>query len=46
MPDPEGARAHLDAGELARVRALLATHAAQAEQVALDAAEAFGRTLR
>ena len=46
VPDPEGARAHLDAGQLARVRALLANHAAQAEAIALDAAEAFGRTLR
>lgn len=44
-PDPQGARAHLDAAQLARVRALLANHGAQAEQVALDAAEAFGRTL-
>ena len=46
VPAPEGARAHLDAGQLARVRALLANHAAQAEAIALDAAEAFGRTLR
>lgn len=45
-PDPQGARAHLDAAQLARVRALLANHGAQAERVALDAAQAFGRTLR
>lgn len=41
-----GVRAHLNVEQLARLRALLAQHGAQAEHIALNAAQQFGRTLK
>ena len=41
-----GVRARLNVEQLARTRALLAQHSAQAEQIALQAALQFGRTLK
>ncbi len=43
---PEGVRAHLNVEQLARIRALLAQHLPQAQRIALDAAEQYGRTLK